>query len=83
MADIKFVDEVPGFQVGRGAPKVYEVIAEKLRAQPGQWAEVRRFENGRSAFVGARILKRLGCEATTRGDGEARIIYARWPEEVS
>lgn len=68
-----------GAPPGRGK---LALLAAELQEHPGKWAFVGSysFPNGE----GQAKLKRLGCEAVTRGLGGGLYgLYARWPEDAS
>ena len=56
-------------------------VVEELKRNPGHWALVG--EDVTSSVMA--LLKKYGCEATTRGtrNGRAAKIYARWPETTN
>lgn len=71
---IQFQDPPPKTYPGR-AKEVMEAV-EALKLRPGQWALVRRAgDKGGTPST----WRRLGCEITTRQNGDGVDVYARWP----
>ena len=75
MPEIKW--ESPAPKLGeRGWRTPYVAV---LKENPGEWALME--EHAKSA-TNLSLWKRLGCEATSRSNGDDTFrIYARWPEQ--
>ena len=80
--DFEFVDEPPAAKVG--APHKWVSVVEKLRADPGHWAIVKRGQSrGAASVIVDRLKNHYRCEATQRvlESGE-HVVYARWPVDA-
>ena len=56
-------------------------IVEQLKARPGQWAIVEKFE-GTTNHSRRKKWKDRGVEVASRAQGKFAVIYARWPENA-
>jgi hypothetical protein len=65
--------------ITRGRPSRLQPIVEALQARPGEWAMVAANRPRHAANTMTQRLKKLGCEATQRTNGEGTEVYARWP----
>lgn len=75
MSEITFVDELPGVTPKRGSSEAPYLAP--LRANSGQWAEVRRYDTAKQAYsFGHGAEKRhADIEATTRVvDGQYAVF---------
>lgn len=59
----------------------WKVLVDVLRTQPGRWAEAHQDPVPEAAYSVASLLRKYGCEATTRTRDGISAVYVRWPNE--
>lgn len=59
----------------------WKKVADELKTRPGVWAIVHEYSAAGGGSGPCTSLKRQGCEAVTRTNGDGTSsVWARWPK---